>query len=44
MRAALLALLLAVVCLFAPVVSAGELTVAAGALLGLALPPLVRNF
>jgi molybdate transport system substrate-binding protein len=44
MRAALLALLLAVLCLSAPIASAGELTVAAAADLSLALQPVVKNF
>lgn len=43
-RAASLAVLLAVVCVFAPVASAGELTVAAAADLSLALQPMVKNF
>ncbi len=44
MKAACLVLLLAVVWVFAPVASAGELTVAAAADLSLALQPIVKNF
>lgn len=44
MKGAFFALLLAVVCLFATIASAGELTVAAAADLSLALQPIVENF